>query len=152
MRAFLSYSINDRDQTLLTLLSNDLQKRNIDVWTSQNFYNKILDFNTMSQIKDSHLFIGVITKVGIEKNRVIDELNFAKKSRIPNILLVENNVGFSNTQVGNVIRFSRQNPRLAIDLIHKKLSSNENNENALAWILGGAALIALLAYLDKGKS
>ena len=64
MKAFVSYSVSDNNEYILTLLSSKLRQKNFIVNTSQNFYGNILDLNTMNEIHETHLFIGVITGLG----------------------------------------------------------------------------------------
>ena len=76
MKAFVSYSVSDNNEFVLTLLSSKLREKNFIVNTSQNFYNNILDYNTMNEINETHLFIGLITGFGNERNRVFQEWQY----------------------------------------------------------------------------
>jgi len=155
MKAFISYSVSDNNDLILTLLSSKLREKKFIVTTSQNFYSKILDFNTKNEIGDSHLFIGLITKGGVERQRVIDEWKYAKLRGVPNILLVEDTVPVRNNFKGNLVRFNHNNPGPAIYEINKKMRSAQTNssdsDDIVPWILGGAALLAILALLSDGK-
>jgi hypothetical protein len=150
MKAFISYSVNDNDQYLLTLLSSKLREKNFVVVTSQNFYSKVLDFNTQNEINDSHLFIGIITGQGVESPRVLQEWRYSQLRNIPTLLLIEDSVSINQNFNGNYIRFNRFNPELAINEINKRMSLQPTND-AVAWILGGAALLAILALLSDDK-
>lgn len=154
MRAFISYSVNDKEQFILTLLSSKLRQQGFVLTSSQNFYQNVVDFTTMNQIKESHLFVGVITKQGIERKRVLSEWNLAQKEKVPNLLLIEDSIDIAKGFKGNFIRFNRKNPKSAIDLINSKMNQKPANtkkeSDVLPWILGGAALLAIISLLASG--
>lgn len=152
MRAFISYSINDTDQYILTLLSSKLRSQGFIITTSQNFYNSRLDQMTMNAISECHLFIGIIMRQSVEKNRVMDEWKFSKRKNIPNLILIEDNVRMQEGFRGNFIQFNRNNPKAAVDKINSKMQqkraiSQSSDDNTLSWILGGAALLAIISLL-----
>lgn len=153
MRAFISYSVNDKEQFVLTLLSSKLRQKGFVLTASQNFHNEIIDFTTEKQITESHLFIGVITKQGIERRRVLNEWSYAKKRKIPNLLLIEDSINVKEDFRGNYVRFNRRNPQKAIDLINSKMKrkgpSTKKETDILPWILGGAALLAIIGLLSS---
>lgn len=157
MRAFISYSINDTDQYVLTLLSSKLRSQRFVITTSQNFYNSRLDEMTINAILESNLFIGIIMRQSVEKNRVLDEWKFAKKRSIPNLILIEDNVRIQDGFSGNFIRFNRNNPKPAVEKINSKMhhrstaSQNKSDDN-LSWLLGGAALLAIIALISEESS
>lgn len=156
MKAFVSYSVTDNNEFILTLLSLKLREKKFIVNTSQNFYSKILDINTLSEINESHLFIGIITGYGNEKSRVIEEWQYAASKNIPNILLIEDTVLFRQNFTGNFIKFNREYPQNAIDSINNKMKPTKqlrksNSDDTLPWILGGAALLAILALFSNDK-
>lgn len=101
MKAFISYSVTDNNEFIITLLSTKLREKNFIVTTSQNFYGSVIDWNTMIEIANSLLFIGIITRGGIEKNRVIEEWNYAVQKNVPNLLLIEDSVEMNNQFNGN---------------------------------------------------
>jgi hypothetical protein len=152
MRAFISYSINDTDQYVLTLLSSKLRSQGFIITTSQNFYNQRLDQMTMNAISESHLFIGIIMRQSMERNRVMDEWKFSKRKNIPNLILIEDNVRIQDGFQGNYIRFNRNNPKAAVDKINnrmqqKRTTSQSSSDDSLSWILGGAALLAIISLI-----
>lgn len=156
MKAFVSYSVTDNNEFILTLLSSKLREKNFIVNTSQNFYSTLLDFNTMNEINDSHLFVGVITGTGIERNRVLEEWRYATTKNIPNLLLIEDTVPVDQNFVGNYVRFNRRNPQVAINEINRRMSNTQlqsttKTDEVVPWLLGGAALIAILALFSSGK-
>lgn len=156
MKAFISYSVTDNNELVLTLLSSKLRERHFAVTTSQNFYTNTLDLNTMSEISSSTLFIGLITGTGVERNRVLEEWRYAGQRNVPNVLLVEDTVPVDQNFAGNYIRFNRRNPQMAIEEINRRMqpagaNTISNSDEIVPWILGGAALIAILALLSGGK-
>lgn len=154
MRAFLSYSLNDSQQYILTILARKLNESGFYVNTTHSVYS--VDY----EIKKSNLFIGILTKNSTSNNNVIHEWNFAISNRVPSILLVEDNIpinkGLSHP---NIIYFNRINPNSAIQKVQNRIkkynppivTQKENSENALAWVLGGVAVIALIKLLSEDK-
>jgi hypothetical protein len=156
MKAFVSYSVTDNNEFLLTLLSSKLREKKFIVTTSQNFYSKIIDYNTISEIASSHLFVGVITGTGNERNRVLEEWNCADKHNVPNLLLIEDTVQVHKQFKGNYIRFNRNRPQSAIDEINRRMtpsqpSTSKSSDDIVPWVLGGAALLAIIGLLSKDK-
>jgi len=153
MKVFLSYSLNDSNLYIIPLLVGHLQKQNMEVLTSYETSNSS-PFNNF-QSMNANLFIALITKSGLQNEKVRKEWNNAVKSKIPSIALIENTFNLSNEYktLPNIIRFDRINPSLAINQIQTNRNNSahtENNDsNGLAWILGGIAAIALLKLLSK---
>lgn len=152
MRAFISHSINDKDQYILTLLSSKLRQKGFIITSSKNFYGTTVDYATQNLISESHLFIGIVTRQGLERIRVIDEWKFSKKRSIPNILLIEDSLKIQENFKGNYVVFSRRNPQPAIDLITNKMKQTTNTKTDIVpWILGGAALLAIIEILSDNS-
>ncbi len=155
MKAFLSYSVNDDSRYLISLLSSKLQDNNFTTSTSNNFFEKELDYTTKFGIQNSHLFIGAITDTGIEKERVLEELAFAQNTKIPNILLIEDTVLLDKNYSGNIVRFNRDAPQTAIEKIEKEMNkkpSKSNTSDLLPWLLAGAAIVAIFYFLARKQS
>lgn len=154
MRAFVAYSINDSDQYILTLLSSELGKKGVVLSQSNDFYTELSPV-TEASIKKSQLFIGLITLAGQEKERVILEYGVAQRNKVPSVLLVENNVTLNNASGHDLIRFDRSNPKGAIDVINSRINrqkkKNVQDSDALAWMIGGAAIIALIAIISSSN-
>lgn len=156
MKAFISYSVSDNNEYIISSLSYNLRQQNFVVNTSQNFYSNLLDYGTMNEISESHLFVGVITYGGNEINRVQTEWQYAVSKKIPNLLLIEDNVQVNQNFTGNFVRFNRNNPQPAIQEINRRMSApqtgvqSKSNE-IVPWILGGAALLAILSLFSKDK-
>ena len=110
----------------------------------------------MNEINESHLFIGLITDYGDEKNRVIEEWRHAVSKNIPNLLLIEDTVPIQPNFRGNYVRFNRFNPQSAMNEINKRMTSvstpvSKGPDDIIPWILGGAALLAILSFLNDKK-
>lgn len=152
MKAFLSYSINDQDQYLLTVLSSSMRQKGFHISSSDDFHLKRSTPLTQSKIKSSRLFIGILSGSGIEKERVKREWRLAGRAKVPKILLIENTVRLNPEFKGPYIMFDRKNPQLAIDELKRRIETKKkkkDDSNALAWILGGAALVGIISLLSK---
>lgn len=154
MKAFLSYSLNDTDQYILTLLASELKKRGFGLYQS-NDYNLEMSSLTKVNIHKSQLFIGLISVNGQEKEKVQKEWELANTANISSILLIEN-TGLINHDIKfPYILFDRNNPQLAINELNKKITAirekSEQDSNGWAWVLGGAAVLAIIALLSKEK-
>ena len=151
MRAFISYSLNDKDQYILTLLSQELRNRNFILKQSNDFHSEMTSL-TKININKSQLFIGLITEEGGEMDRVMKEWRLANVSNVPSILMIENTVDVSSDFNFPYIRFDRLNPEKAVDELNKNIAQKRkktDDSNAWAWVLGGAALIAIIGALSK---
>lgn len=154
MKAFLSYSLNDRDQFILTLLAKELNTRGFSINQSNDFNTQMSQL-TKINISKSNLFIGLISGKGLESVRVQNEWGLAYNANIPSILIIENNVPLNYGFNYPYIIFDRNNPHQAIAELNKKINEmkkvSNDDSNAWAWVLGGAALISLLSLLDKNE-
>ena len=152
MKAFLSYSLNDKDQFILTLLAKELTVKGFSINQSHDF-NAEMSQLTKVNISKSNLFIGLISGKGYEKNRIENEWGLAYNSKIPSILIIENNVPINYGFNYPYIIFDRNNPHQAITELNRKINEmkkvSNNDSNAWAWILGGAALLSIFSLLDK---
>ena len=98
---------------------------------------------TKVNINKSQLFIGLITGNGQEKDRVQKEWRLASIANISSILLIENTVPISTDFNFPYIIFDRANPEAAVINLNNEITAlktePEQNSNAWAWVLGGAA-------------
>jgi len=154
MRAFISYSLNDAEQFVLTILSGYLKEQGFIVSANYDLFSN----NIPTQLNKSNLFIGLITYNGNENDRVFNEWEQAISQKIPSLLLIESNVKIDSSilQHPNVIIFDKYNPAPSIELVKNKINSAKQNiqpknNNAFAWILGGLAAIVLIGLLSKDK-
>ncbi|MBS1597327.1 MAG: hypothetical protein JST75_03820 [Bacteroidetes bacterium] len=150
MKAFISYSLNDQEQYIATLLSYRLREQGFSLILNSNFQNEI-DITTTYQMFSTQLFVGLISYNGAQWNRVLQEYEIALSNNIPAILLIEENVIIAPNFQGNFVRFNRSNPHPAIEEIRRRMSVQRPAGNeGLGWILGGAALLAIIALLSNG--
>jgi hypothetical protein len=155
MNAFISYSISDEEQYILTLLSQKVEEAGLTLVASYN-QSERPDPQTANEIKNSVVFIGLMTGSGSlgMRSRVYSEFQQANLFRRPAILLIEDTVpvGLWEDHYHNTIRFNRYYINQAIDEVKTRINISQSpqpSENAAAWILGGIAVIALLSLLSS---
>lgn len=160
MRAFISYSLNDSEQFVLSILAHKLKEQGFIVSSSYNLSSSLIDFQTYSQLNKSTLFIGIITGSGMDINRVYSEWQVALQRRIPAILLIEDVVAISQELQNhpNIVRFNKLSPEVSIEAVRQKISASsqvsiptneQSNDNKAAWLLGGLAVLLLIGLLSK---
>lgn len=147
-RAFVSYSIEDRNLHLITLLLEHLRKNNYEVSVSTLWGDSDL------RIANADIFIGIITNKGDSINYVVEEWKTAQRNNIPYVLVVENGVKIEDPESLSFIWFDRSNPQEAIDRLFNirqkdaNVSSNQkNNVDSTSDVLIGVAIIAGIAAL-----
>jgi hypothetical protein len=153
MQAFLSYSIAESEKYVLTLLAKKLRERGFSIVSN---YNEVLDSLSKLQIGDSTLFIGIIAKKGRDLERVNQEIQFAIRKNKPMILLAEENIKVADwiENYPNTIKFDRFYPNLAIEEVNQRIQFSQQQpqqDNTLAWILGGVAALSLISLLSSEK-
>jgi hypothetical protein len=151
MKAFISYSLNDQDQYILTLLSTELRNRGFVIRQSNDFHSEMSAL-TKVNINQSQLFIGLLTGDGHELDRVQKEWRLANTATIPSILLIENTVNIDLNFNSPFILFDRHNPQYSIDVLNAQMTKlkgkTSKDSNAWAWLLGGAAVLAIIGLLS----
>lgn len=154
-KVFISYSIEDRNLHLITLLLEHLRKNNYNVSVSTQW------INSDSKIAAANVFIGIITNNSKSINYVIKEWQTAKKNNIQNILIVEDGVSINDSGI-SYIRFNRSNPQEAIEKLFKDNKQTktipqkvQSKDDAFSTVLIGVAIIAgiaaLISLLSKNK-
>src|SRR5262245_35278882 len=90
MNAFISYSISDDEQYILSLLSQKVAEAGLTLVTSYNQSDRT-DAQASNDIKNSALFIGLMTASGSigRRSRVYSEFKLAHLFNRPAILLIE---------------------------------------------------------------
>ena len=159
-KAFISYSMKDSEQYVLTLLSNLLREEGFQIDSSFDSldYGTSIANTIRRKISDSTLFIGVITQTGRNKH-VLDEWKQAGILRIPSLLLVEDTVPIQNSlgNQQNVLRFNRHYPEEALEKATGKIrkaqgrKTNQESDNVVGWVLGGLAILALIKLLSNDE-
>ena len=120
-KVFLSYSIEDSNLYLITLLLEHLRKNNYSVSVSAHWEG------SESKIATSDIFIGIITNNSNSVNYVVKEWKIAKENNIPDLLIVEDGVKIGESS--NVIRFNRTRPNEAIDKLFKPATPTKKKQN-----------------------
>jgi hypothetical protein len=160
MKAYISPSVPDDEQNILSALSKRISKNGI---TPTSGYHKFGQNNSelaFFEISKANLFIGVITGNSSEMERVYNEWQFALKSETPALLLIEDTVDCNNFPLINknpdVIRFNRASKshlNKTIQMVRTKSNAASNRaENSsfvreTAWFIGGPVAITLLNIL-----
>ena len=146
-RAFVSYSIEDRNLHLITLLLEHLRKNDYMISVSNHgFTNCIIN---------ADIFIGIITQNSCNNKQVVSECQIARKNTIPFVLVVENGVKMPSDAQGMFIRFDRSNPQEAIDKLFKIkkpvpiVPKKKNDDDMVRDVLIGAAVIIGIAALIR---
>lgn len=157
MNAFISYSINKQEQYILTLLSQKVAEAGLTLVASYN-QSDWPDPQTANEIKNSALFIGLMTGSGSlrKRSRVYSEFQQANLFGRPAILLIEDtvDVGLWEDSYHNTIRFNRFSINQAVAEVKSRISTSQTdqaNQTAAGWILGGIAVLALLSLLSSDK-
>lgn len=158
MRAFLSYSLSDSQDYVVTVLARQLQEKGYTLMTGHGgFYHSTLDAYE-GVLRTCGLLIGVITEGSDEVDRVTYEYNKADEWRIPALLLMEQRVAAESGLLThpNVVAFNRYDPAAAIQTVRNRIAhavapKTTQSDDTAAWILGGAAVLALIALLSSKK-
>ncbi len=156
MNVFVSYSIHENERYILSLLAQKLANSGLTAVTSYD-QGDYVDIQTINEIRNSALFIGLITQAGgLPKiARVFGEFKQANLFQKPAILLIEEGVEVAPwvSVYQNTVRFSRYNINSAIDEVNRRIHAPvpQPNQNALAWILGGLGVLAILSLLSSDK-
>jgi hypothetical protein len=151
MKAFISYCLTEQEQYIATLLSYRLREQGFALILSNN--SDVVDVTTKYQIFSSELFVGLITLGSPQWRRVMQEYDLAINNHTLAILLVEEGVNIDPSFPGNYVVFNRHNLQQAIEEVRIKMTPNQNlhRQQNLAWLLGGAAIVAFLALLDNNN-
>ena len=153
-RVFISYSIEDSNLHLISLLLEHLRKNNYSVSVSNQWIDSDL------KIANSDIFIGIITNKSNSIDYVVKEWQIARKNNIPYVLIVEEGVNVDESSDINFIRFNRANPQSAINQLfnlnkHTVAQKKKENADDVADVLLGVAVVAgiaaLISVLSKNK-
>lgn len=147
-KAFVSYSVEDSNLHLITLLLEHLRKNNYEVSVSTLWSDSDM------RIANADIFIGIITNKGDSINYVVEEWQTARRNKIPYVLVVENGVKIEDPESLSFIRFNRSNPQEAIDRLFNirqnsanVSSTKKNYGDSTSDVLIGVAIIAGIAAL-----
>ena len=141
MRVYVSYSFIDKELYLVTLLVSKLREKGNIVQLSESNY---LSENF---IKNSEMFVGIVTNNSDSINNVFNEWLVAEKFNRHRILLIEEGVSVNRNDI-KYIRFNRNNPEIAIkQLLHENEKKTEKKSNLAEEIITAGAIIAGIAAL-----
>lgn len=154
-RVFVSYSIEDRNLHLITLLLEHLRKNNYSVSVSAQWTDSNL------RIANTDIFIGIITNNSNSIDYVVKEWQVARENNVNGFLIVEEGVAINDLSIPH-IRFNRTNPQKAINELFKIPQKNKpvpkkkkNNDDTISNVLIGTVIIAgiaaLISLLSKDK-
>jgi hypothetical protein len=157
MNAFISYSIADNEQYILTLLSQKVSEIGLTLVTSYD-QGDWPDTQASDEIKNSAVFIGLMTNSGRfgKRNRVYSEFKQANLFNRPAILLIEDSIPvFWEGYYHNTIRFNRHNIGQTVEEVNNRIRTSQleppPTPNAAAWLLAGIGVLALLSLLSSDK-
>ena len=145
-RVFVSYSIEDRNLHLITLLLEYLRKNHYSVSVSNQWIDSDI------KIANSDIFIGIVTNKSNSVDYVVKEWQVAREKKIPDVLIVEEGVNIDESSGINFIRFNRANPQVAINQLfernkHETVQKKKKNNDDVADVLLGVAVVAGIAAL-----
>lgn len=151
MRVFISYSFQDEELYLLSLLIDKLQGQGHQIRTT----DFILE-NNRFHLNSSDLFIGIVTNYSDDISDVLNDWDYAKKMNKKTLLLIEEGVQVNDQSI-SFIRFNRNKPEGAINQllgVKPNVPAKKNNDLEDGLIIGGiivgiAALISLLSGTGK---
>lgn len=151
MRVFISYSFQDEELYLLSLLIDKLQGQGHQIRTT----DFILE-NNRFHLNSSDLFIGIVTNYSDDISDVLNDWDYAKKMNKKTLLLIEEGVQVNDQSI-SFIRFNRNKPEGAINQllgVKPNVPAKKNSDLEDGLIIGGiivgiAALISLLAGTGK---
>lgn len=155
MKAFLSYSLSDTQEYVVTIMARQLREKGYTLMTHSGTHLGLNKLNTT--LRGCSLFIGVVTQRSNEYDRVVKEYNQADAWQIPALLLFERSVAYNAGVLDhpNVVIFDRHNPNQALEHVRNRIAwaraPETKSDDTGAWILGGAALLALIALLSGKK-
>ncbi len=159
MKVHISDSLPRSEDSTISALAFRFQEQNFRTSVSLFKYEDEPNFSTRSDIKSSHLFVGIATQDGDKFDFVHKEWLYALKVHIPAILLVEDELLTLNPQLKdhpNILVFNRLNPDTTIAQINQNIKEaalkQEGKPNdSLAWMIGGFAIPKLVDLLSIQK-
>jgi len=153
--AFISYSMNDSDLYVLSLISEYLAENDYYIYTNYNNSVSIgqnIEYTIQNQIAKSDLFIGIASNSGINSQWVHKEWEIAQRNKKTAVFLIEDNVPINPefAQGNFIIRFNRQYPEESLRHLRNMIDEQkkETSNKALNWIVGGVLGIALIKLLS----
>ena len=153
-KVFISYSIEDCNLHLITLLLEHLRKNSYSVSVSNQWIDSDL------KIASSDIFIGIITNNSNSIDYVVKEWQVARENNVEGFLIVEEGVTINDSSVP-YIQFNRTNPQQAINKLFehkkpatkpkKKKDNNDTQSTVLKGLAIAAGIAAVIYLLSKNK-
>lgn len=151
----MSYSLSDTQEYVVTIMARQLREKGYTLVTHTGTH---LGLNQLSAtLRGCSLFIGVVTTQSNEYSRVVQEYNQACAWKIPALLLYEYNAALYENLLNHpdIVVFDKYNPDPTLQQVRDRIAwaraPETKSDDTGAWILGGAALLALIALLSSKK-
>jgi hypothetical protein len=156
MIAFISSSINEQEQSTVSLLGFKLRQDGFVPKVSAYKKSDVIDNRVFHSIRKSDLFIGLVTCCGDDNRRVLTEWKHAVKHRVPAWLMIENVVDLSDDpnlmDNPHVVQFDRDDPSKAIQWIQEQINNTQFPKlTQAAWKVGGEATISMINHLSADQ-
>jgi len=152
--AFISYSMDDNQLYVLSLISEYLSNNGYYV---ENTYNSLnsgqnFEFAIRNKIAKTDLFIGIASHSGVNSQAVMKEWEIAQINKKTSVFIIEDTVPINPAfEQGNlIIRFNRHFPEESVNNLRKMIEKEKKNESnsALNWVVGGLLGIAIIKLLS----
>lgn len=151
-RAYISYSMNDKDLFILTSMTQILRNYDFVVNTAHSIgFGQSIEDTTRFSINNCSLFLGFVTQHGISSQWTIKEWRQSINLGKPSIFLVEEGIDINSDFFGNstLIYFNRHNPSSAIQTANEFIRKAKSNQNAKNLVVGGLAILAAIKLLSN---
>lgn len=149
-KAYISYSMDDREMYILSSISKFLSEKDYYIYSSYDNYQS--GFQTKQQIAQCDLFIGIASHAGIKSDSVLEEWKIAQELKKTAIFIVDDSVNLSSDFIkqNSVIKFNRHDPQQSLAQLQKIVdgAKTEKSNNAMNWIIGGLIGIAIIKLLS----
>lgn len=152
-KAFISYSIDEREMYVISAISKYLSEKGYQVYSG---YDVPLAGSQFSQflsyeLSQCDLFIGIASHMGIQSRWVLKEWEQAQNLGKNSIFLVEDTVELNPEFIrhNKVIQFNRAQPQESLRRLESMVeqAKADRSSNALNWIVGGLIGIAVIKLL-----
>jgi hypothetical protein len=153
--AFISYSMDDSELYVLSLISEYLANNGYYIETSYN--NSVdtgqnIEYAVQNQIAKADLFIGIASHFGINSQWVLKEWEIAQTNGKTAVFLIEDTVPLNPEfeQENFIIKFNRQYPDDSVKKLQEMIEKQkkEKSNTALNWVIGGLLGIAIIKLLS----
>jgi len=153
-KAYISYSMDDKEMYILSSISKFLSEKDFFIYSSYDNLQTGLQISQAikQQIAQCDLFIGIASHSGIKSDWVLKEWNIAQELGKTAIFLVEDTINLNPEfmKQNSVIKFNRHYPQQSLIQLQNRIDSAkaEKSNNAMNWIIGGLIGIAIIKLLS----